>query len=365
MTRTGLRRAGVNLLAVIGLLAAAWQVSWIATVVWPNPGSVDVDAGQVWHQAQRIRRGGPLYESIEDFGPHYMSTVRYPQETHSPHLPLLSSVVAMFPPVPLETFLRAWYVTILLASWGFAAALGSLSAGSVRLRAAAAWNAVLLAWPGASGVLVMGNPEPILWLLFGLAVALPAFRGAFLVLMAGVKPYALFPLAAAARREGRSVVRPAAWAAVGTLVICAAALGPADLVASGRAWWATVPVQIGQGSWNSSNLSLSFVAVRIARARGWVEEVGPLPAAARFWLLLAAIAVPALVAWWTRRLRHGVQYGLTMLAAVLASPLCWPSYLTYSLVPLAVFLGPEPRNDVSFVAPNGHAERGRGGGGTG
>ena len=344
LTHSGLRRAGVNILVVGGFLAAAWQVAWIATAVWPDPASIDVDAGQVWHQAERIRADQPLYEPIAGYGPHYMWTVRYPSESHSPHLPLLASIVALLPPVSLATFLRVWYVVILLAGWGYAATLSALSTGSVGLRGTVAWNAVLVAWPGSLGALFQGNPEPVLWLLFGLAMALSAFRGGFLALMAGVKPYALFPLAAAVGRERGPVVRAAVWAALGTALVCVVAMGPADLAAAARQWWTTVPAQVGQGTWKPSNLSLSFLPVRFARARGWVEEVGPLPVPARHWLLLAGIAGPALAAWGTRRLRPRLQYGLTMVAAVLSSPLCWPTYLTYGFVPLALLLGPDDRD---------------------
>jgi hypothetical protein len=344
-TLVGLLRALVKVLPFAIGFVVIWVQLEASRGVILAPPYAGWDGSQTWFQAERIRAGEPLYQPLPGYGPHVMADQMDGWEPYpiasgaTPHLPLAAAVVALTPLESLEEFKAAWIVTLLLATWGFVSILVILAHGQWTFVRFLWWNSVTFLTP-AFLAFRLGNPDPILWLLFAGAVAVPArFGAAGLVLAAAIKPFAVWPL-------GFSLVRgPETWkAAVASaavvVALCLAALGPADLVRSARDWFAYVPGVMGQGTFNQYNVSLSFGVLRSAYAFGlWDYRPGPIMEAwPRIWLAFAQVTAPLLAGVLTYSWDRRLHLSAVMLAALLFSPLCWNYYLTLALVPLALWI---------------------------
>ena len=338
-----MKRAALITASLFGLLGIAVQFSLVANTFIAVPPE-DTDAAAIWFQAGRIRDDARLYEPVPGYGPHYMayefSADARPYPIHnSPYLPLLSSITSLLPRTSLPTFQRAWSVILLLAFLGFATVLARIAAGRFDVVRMIAAVGLLHVTPGALDAMRYGNVEPLLWFAFAWAVADRRVTGALLVMMTMTKPYAVWPLLFAGARC-RSVRRSALVGLGATTVLCVAAIGPVDLVRAAWDWVRIVPAMLGQGSFAADNYSLSFAALRLARAAGiWDYQSGPITDAwPRVWLLVASIGIPLAVGYATRRLDPRMQVSLVMLAALLAAPLCWRFYLVVGWVPVALWL---------------------------
>jgi hypothetical protein len=250
-----------------GGLALYLQLSVTAAVI-TGPASSGWDGVQSWHQAERIRRGDPLYRPIPGYGPHVMASHMEGYEPfpvdNSPHLPLPAAVAVLAPPDSMERFMAAWIVILVLAVWGFASALAVLAHGGWTLPRFLWWNGVVLLIPNAHFTFQTGNIDPVLWLLFALAILLSArLTPGWLVISAAVKPFAAWPLAFSLVRSPRAWPA-AAVAALAVIGVCVLAMAPADLVRNARDWLAHVPNVMGQGTFKHGNVSLSFGVLRAA-----------------------------------------------------------------------------------------------------
>jgi hypothetical protein len=343
-TASGLLAALLKVsLLLAGGVALAAQASVAASVI-AGPVRPAWDGVQTWYQAERIRSGQPLYRALPGYGPHVMATGIEGFEPFSlrdsPHLPTPAAVVALAPRHALETFKAVWVVLLLLALWGFASALAVLAHGSWTLPRFLWWNGLILLTPYAHFTFQIGNIEPVLWLLFALAVLLPAHLAtASLAISAAVKPYAAWPLAFSLVRSPRAWPG-AAIAAAAVFAVLIVAMGPADLVRNARDWLAHVPAAMAQGTFHHHNVSVSFGVLRAAYWLGWwdyqpgpIQELWP-----RVWLTFAQVAGPLAAGMLTRRWDRPYHLSAVMLAALLFSPLCWGSYLAVALVPLAVWV---------------------------
>lgn len=334
--------AARTVLVAAGLACLAFEIALISVAAGrpPDPKS---DAAQFWFQSERIRNDEALYTPLPDFGPDYMAegvidaAKPFPIERFSPYLPLPAAVSALLPRTSLASFQVGLRIVLVAALLGFAAVLSVLSFGRVSIVGMMGWFGLLHFSPGVVLAMRIGNIEPVLWLLFALAVAFPRFLGPGLTTMAAVKPFALWPLLAGAwRNEGTR--RAAVLAAAGIVVVCLLALGPADLLATAAAWLRLVPRYMGQGTFAAGNISVSFGVLRVAYATHlWHYQGGPIASVwARGWLTGASVAAPLLAAWLSRRLPLRWAICWVMLAALLFSPLCWDFYLTIGWVPLAM-----------------------------
>jgi hypothetical protein len=344
-TVRGLLLALIKLsLTVIGIAAIWMQVGLARNTIFLPPVP-NWDGAAIWYQAEQIRSGEALYRPLPGYGPHVMAehmagSERFPLNA-SPHLPLPAAIVALTPIRSLEAFTVVWAVVLLLATWGFASVLAIMAHQSWTLPRFLWWNALVFLFPSAYLAVRLGNPDPLLWLLFASAVALPARLGsAALVLSAGVKPFSAWPLAfsLARNREGWGAAVAAAMVALG---LCVLAVGPVDLVRAAQDWITYVPRAMGQGTFRHGNVSLSFGVLRGAYALGWWDyQPGPLLELwPRIWLTFAQVTAPLIAGLltfgWDRRL----HLSIVMLTALLFNPLCWMFYLTVTLVPLAAWIG--------------------------
>jgi hypothetical protein len=344
-TLPGLLTALVKLsLLVVGIFALWMQVGLARNTIRLPPFPT-WDGAAIWYQAERIRSGEALYAPLPSYGPHVMAdhmagSVRFPLGA-SPHLPLPAALVALSPVRSLDGFVSVWAVVLLLATWGFASVLAILAHRRWTLPRFLWWNGLTFLFPGAYTAARLGNPEPVLWLLFAAAVALPARLGsAGLVLAAAVKPFAAWPLAFSLVR-GRETWKAALVSAVVVLAVCVVAMGPADFLRSARDWLAYVPGAMGQGTFRHGNVSLSFGVLRIAYGLGWWDyQPGPIVEAwPRIWLTSAQLAAPLAAGFLTYRWDRRLHLSIVMLAALLFSPICWMTYLAVALVPVAAWVG--------------------------
>lgn len=331
-------------LLVIGVAALWFQVSLAVNTI-RRPPLPSWDGAAIWYQAERIRAGDPLYGPLPSYGPHVMADHMPGSEPFpsgaSPHLPLPAAVVALMPVRTLDAFVSGWIVILVLAAWGFASVLTVLAHGRWSPVRFVGWNGLVFIFPSAHLALRLGNPDPLLWLLFALAVALPVRVGsAGLALAAAIKPFTAWPLAFDIARW-RGAWKAAIAAALLVLAVCLIALGAADLVRSARDWIAYVPAAMGQGTFRHGNVSLSFGILRIAYGQGWWDyQPGPIVEAwPRIWLMVAQVGGPLATGWLTFRWERRLHVSMVMLAALLFNPLCWLYYLTVALVPLAVWIG--------------------------
>jgi hypothetical protein len=332
----------------VGLGVHAFFLSmWVA-----DPNRVGADALQIWAQARRIEADVPLYRALpRDYGPDVLIERSYPLLDNSPYLPLPASVVSFFPSARPLPFIYGHLLLMLCCFIGFAAIVARLAWGSWTRAGVLAAHGVLVVFPGPMQMLIDNNIDPLLWCLFGLGFVLPGWRAGLLVLIAGVKPHAIWPLLFLLSREPQRTLRTGGLAVGVMTAVMLAAMGPAGLATALVDWLRFIPPALGQGTFLPYNVSLSFLPIRVATVLGWSYTGGPLPEIARLWLLTATVAAPVAVGLLTRRKRVEVQLASVMAAALLASPLCWLGYLTALLAPVAWWHGqaelPAPGNAAS------------------
>ncbi len=139
----------------------------------------------------------------------------------------------------------------------------------------------------------------------------------------------------ALRRKWRAV-----WVALATMVgllVLAAAIGrPADLFD----WIRIATQEVANGARNVDNQS---VPAALARLFGGFDDIlvqAPLGAWRVVSLVIAGIGLAAL--WWFRRRRpvDPLELGVLVLVALLAGPISWDHYMTWSLVVLVLLADP-------------------------
>lgn len=323
----------------VGGVAVLLQLAWL-TYILTHPDQMGADSVQVWFQAERIRSGEPLYHPMDMYGPDVMiGDLHYPLASNSPYLPPIASLVALLPRTEMETFARAAHIVFLAFFWGYAAILGRLGSGRWTFRSAFTAHGFLLLWPGSLLTLAVGNIEPLLWCLFGLAFLNRSLQGALLTAMAGVKVHAAWPLLFLLTRSPRRALGSSLAAAFLLSVVTLAGMGTGAAFRAALDWIANIPPALGQGTFLSANVSLTFLPIRVARWIGWEYGGGPLPGSIRLWLVLSSTLTPLVAGWLTRHRMPEVQMSIVFAAALLASPLCWFGYLTALFAPLAWWVG--------------------------
>lgn len=366
--RSGGARAARAALVAASVLYLAYLGHELAAPLWARAAVRD-DMVRYYVIARRALAGLPSYWPWPEYGPHFATPGHpYPQP-RLPYPPFLLGVVVPLADLPLATFARAGYVALYAGFAAYAASLSKLATGRVTAAGTLVAAAVIAATPGAQLAFMVANVEPVLWALFGAALAFPAFRGFGFAASAMVKLYCAWPLLLAARREGWRVVRGALLALALGAALCSVVLGPVAFVRSLLDWARYMLPVVGQGTfaydpvYGGTNVSVSFAGLRLARALGWEYHPGPLPGWARLYLTVLSVGAPLLAAWWTRKVRDpALRYGVVTAAAVLFAPLCWATYLPLLLAPLAIAvrLRAEGRSGEAGPVGSGHpAEDGR------
>jgi len=286
--------------------------------------------------SERIQRGEPVYWPLPEVGPHNPSIPFYL------YPPVLCSILAIMPPTSFVKFAQVWTVLLYAVFWIYAACLARLAVGRITMSGILVAGLVLTCFPGTHIALSYGQLDPFLWALFGLALTVPALRGAGLMAIALVKPWAIWPLIWTLR-EGKKVWIGALLVAIGGAGLGMYVLGPTKFYAECYIWIRDVLPSLGQGTWKAGpkgSWSLSFAVLRAIKAlQLWAYQGGVLPFWARAWLTFSASAAPLLVGWLLHRRPMALQVSAMGCAAVLFAPTCWTSYLPLILSLFAVLVG--------------------------
>lgn len=280
---------------------------------------------------ERIKNHEPVYNYIPKNEPHKpMPIYHYP--------PFLSSVFALLPAMTFVRFAQVWTILLYIAFWIYAICLARITMGRLTFSGTLVAGLALSLCPGTHIALSLGQIDPILWALFGIALTVPAIKGAALMAVTLVKPWALWPLLRATG-EGLRVVIGASFIAVGSLILGVLVRGADLFYAEWLTWFRDMLPSIGQGSWSDGNWSISFGVLRLVKLTGlWNYSGGLLPEWARIWLLFCGVFVPILTGFLLRRKSMLLQLSALGCSAVVFSPICWDTYLPVLLTVFSVLI---------------------------
>ena len=322
-----------------GLLIMAWAFAIGMVLYWfPRQWErtdIDRDIPLYYMAAKAVRENRPLYYDKPGLGPREFWSVfqqRYPTHAYwyfyAPHFAVAISPLARLSYVG---FCRVWYLILFASFWLYAVCLCRLATGRLSLSGILIAGLLIGISPGTKYSMGLGNVDPLLYALFGLALAANR-RGVPLALGMLIKPYFLYFLALAAYREGRKVYVPA-------VAVIIAALTSGILACGFHSYmdWARYALSpLSQGTFEPGNISLSFALLRLATFLGWQCPTGPLAPLPHAYLVIMAIAMPIVAIWITRRMDKLAQYSIVTISAVLFSPYCLLSYFPLLLAPGAL-----------------------------
>jgi hypothetical protein len=294
---------------------------------------VDRDLIAYYQAVERMHNNEALYLDLLEKGPHK------PDKPVYQYPPVLSSVLAMMPAMSFMTFARVWTLLLYLAFWVYSICLAKIAVGRVTTKGVLVAGLVLSLFPGTHIALSLGQIDPLLWALFGIALTVPTLRGAGFMAVTLVKPWAVWPLLWSFR-DGRKVITNA-------LIVFLVAVFLGIFMRSGDlyfsewlTWFRDILPSLGQGTWSSGNWSISFAVLRVINQFGlWDYSGGILPLWARLWLLLCGIVLPMLVGFFLRKKCTILQLSAIGCTAVIFSPICWTSYLPVLLTVTSRFFG--------------------------
>lgn len=284
---------------------------------------------------ERIHNNEPVYFNLSQKGPHNIATA-LPVYLNPP---ILSSILGMIPAMSFVTFARIWTLLLYVAFWIYAICLAKIAVRRVTLAGTLVAGLALTFFPGTHFALSLGNVDPFLWVLFGIALAVPTVKGAGLMAVTLVKPWAMWPFLWSLR-DGWRVIAGALIVSVGSVALGVLVRGVDVFYAECLTWFRDVLPLLGQGSWSAGNWSISFGVLRAIRWLGlWDYSDGFLPLWARSWLLLCGIVVPMLAGFLLRKKPRILQLSIVGCSAVVFAPTCWINYLPVLLTVLAALVG--------------------------
>ena len=279
---------------------------------------------------ERIHNNEPIYAGLSEQGPH---SPAYPLFLYPP---VLAGALSVLPHMTFPVFARFWTILLYGAFWVYSATLGKLASGRVTVSGTLVAASVLYFFPGAFRALELGQVDPLLWAFFGLALSFPVSRGFFTMAISIIKPWGIWPFLWSLT-EGYRVWVGALLVLAGSAIMGTLVMGGVEFVGACHDWLTNVLPSVAQGTWSSDNRSLSFAVLRIAHSAGlWSYEGGALPFWARNWLLACGIGGPLLTGWCFRRKQKKLQLTAVGCIAILASPICWTTYLPVLLTFTAV-----------------------------
>jgi len=319
----------------LGALHLVYQLGVMAPEVWERTDRFR-DVVVYFDAATRLKNGVDVYQPWPNYGVQ-LTPFRF---FYTPPFLLLVRPLAE---LPFVWFARLWLLLMLGAMWVYSFCLAKLATQKWDWKAALVFGMVIDLGLHGWITIALGQAEPIMWLLFGLALT-TRNRAGWLALATLVKVHPVWSLGLALH-EGKR----AAWksALLFALPVIAASFWLAGAHNWVRWWPATQPVA-SQGTFNTDNWSIPFAGIRLAHALGIVPNSGTLPPLARFYLSACAVAGPlgAMVA--ARKLSPNLRLSLVACAAILCAPLCWSLYMPLLLLPLAVWVG-ERRTPLTTV----------------
>ncbi len=330
--RNALFYKGLLFLALFHLFV---QLSMWLPLHW-RPSKIQCDYQVYYIALQQLHAGAALYAPWPDYGPHLKPM---PYNYPPPFIALL------YPLGWLSelSFARFWYSLIVISFWIYAWCLARLVCPR------ATWDKILISGlfltlcPGMIHVMSLGNVQPMLTALWGVAFAFP-MRTLALATAASVKIHPIWPLTVSffdgVKQVGwpralKEIAFPALLFFAAAFLLGALVCGPQSYVR----WLQNVPPVLSQGTFETANLSLPMGVLRLLRAVGyWHYEAGPLPVGPRLFLTSSTLCGPLFSWWLARRWSRDLRQAFVGSAVVLFAPLCWIDYAAIFLVPLCLWL---------------------------
>ncbi|RYG56756.1 DUF2029 domain-containing protein, partial [bacterium] len=232
------------------------------------------------------------------------------------------------------TFARVWTLILLVPFWVYSFCLSRLATGKWDWKVALLFGMVINMVLRGYATLALGQFEPFMWMLFGLALTTKN-RAGWLALATLVKIHPLWALALTLGQEGKSAWKNAALFALPVLFASLWLVG----LHNWAMWWPSTQPVASQGTFNADNWSLPFFGLRLLNWAGLLKASGTLPSWAKAYLSLCAIAGPLGVMFWARNYSRDLRLALVACAGVLFAPLCWTLYFPLFLLPIAVLIG--------------------------
>ena len=325
----------------LGLSPGFWHRLWRAAI-WLGAGHLALQflvmVPALWGRTDRLRdvavyygalhrltRGVAVYQPWPGYGVQ-MTPFRF---FYSPPFLLF---LRPFAGLDFLTFARVWSCLLLVPFWVYAFCLSRLTTGRWDVKVALVYGLAIEFGRGYASI-SLGQAEPWMWMLFGLALVSKRTRAGWLALAMLVKIHPLWSLCLTLGQDKR------AWKSA--LLFALPVLLASFWLAGGHnwaLWWPSTSPVASQGTFNSDNWSLSFFGLRVLNWIGVLRASGTLPAWAKAYLSMCAVAGPLGTMFWARKLSPDLRLALVACAGVLCAPICWTLYFPLFLLPLAVWL---------------------------
>ncbi|RYX84566.1 DUF2029 domain-containing protein [bacterium] len=287
----------------------------------------DRDTIVYFEAATRLKHNLDVYQPWPEYGVQ-MTPSRF---FYSPVFLLLARPLAE---LPFVDFARVWLILIFGAFWIYSFCLSRLAMGRWHWQSALVIGLVIDMFVEGHVALSLGQFEPFMWALFGLALT-TRYRAGWLVLATLTKIHPLWALGLTLAQGGKKAWKSAALFAVPVIFLSWWMVGTHNWLM----WWPSVQPVASQGTFHSSNWSLAFLGIRIFHWCGLLVASGSLPSWAKMYLSLCAVGAPLGMAFAARKCSQEMRLALVASAGVLFAPLCWTDYFPLFLLPLAVWMG--------------------------
>lgn len=281
----------------------------------------------VYYQAVvRLRDGVNVYQPWPEYGVQ-MTPSRF---FYSPPFLLLVRSLAG---LDFVTFARVWTLILQVPFWTYAFCLSRIATGKHDWKVSLIFGLLINIVLRGHVSLTLGQFEPFMWMLFGLALT-TRHRAGWLALATLIKIHPFWSLSLTLAEGGKRAWKSALLFALPVLVASVWLVGRDNWAM----WWpATQPVA-SQGTFNADNWSLPFFGLRVLNWAGLLKDSGTLPPWAKGYLSLCALIGPLGVMWWARKYSRDLRLALVACAGVLFAPLCWTLYFPLFLLPVAVWI---------------------------
>ncbi|BCM90804.1 hypothetical protein IAD21_02666 [Abditibacteriota bacterium] len=277
--------------------------------------------------AVRLRDGVNVYQPWPGYGVQ-MTPFRF---FYSPPFLLLVRPLAG---LDFLTFTRVWTLILLVPFWSYCFCLSRLARGKWDWQSALVFGmATNIALKGYA-TLALGQFEPFMWMLFGLALT-TRHRAGWLALATLTKIHPVWSLGLTLAEGGKREWKNAALFAVPVLLASWWLVGSDNWAM----WWPSTQPVASQGTFSIDNWSLPFFGLRLLNWAGLLKASGTLPPWAKGYLSLCAVVGPLGVMFWARKWSRELRLAFVACAGALFAPLCWTLYFPLFLLPVAVLIG--------------------------
>jgi hypothetical protein len=317
-----------RVVVALAILFAVFHISFVVPNQLARAGSdinLNHDVDIYYRAAVRLQQGLDVYQPWPEYTPGKIPDRFF----YSPPFLLLTRPLVEF---GYQGFSRIWVLLIISAYWVYAAALAKIATGKWDWKATLVFGMLISIVFHGDQALQVGQFEPFMWMMLGLALATKC-RAGWLALAMLVKIHPMWVLGLALYHGKARAWKQMLWFTIPVLLASVWLVG----LDNWAMWWPSTAPVASQGTFLRFNWSLSFYVLRLTHYVGWLEVSPPLPIWAKAFLSVCAVAGPVLTAFMARRTSSQMQLALVASAGVLFAPLCWMIYTPALLLPVAVW----------------------------